>query len=143
MHRGSAGGTGRAGAPLLCSCQHPRLGFSPLPPCSAQRLARARALPGAITLAGFPSSFRPTGFLLRKPWVSSPGWGRGGTPGLGALQAGLCLRGGGGRALSTQPQCSQGSMSRFGARQERRTQSSSPEANEGPDFGVPRQEGRI
>lgn len=41
------------------------------------------------------------------------------------------------------PQRLSGSMSRFGTRQEGRTPSSSPEENEGPDFGVPSQEGGI
>ena len=45
--------------------------------CSTQRRARPRALPGAIILASFPSSFLPTGFLLRKLRVSCSRLGKG------------------------------------------------------------------
>lgn len=81
-------------------------------------------------------------FCSKSSGFPAPGWGRGGTPGLGALQARLCLQGGG-RALSTQPQDLPGSVSRFGARREGQTLSSSLEVNEEADFGVPHQEGGI
>lgn len=106
----------------------PRLGCRPpLPP----PLARARALPAAVTLAAFPSSFLPVVFLLPEPRVSCSQLGKGRDawpwgPASRALPSGRRRT---------------GSPSRSGACREGQPPSSSWEASEGADAGVPGQGG--